>query len=199
MAPVGDAAHGLPALIVVNGAPDTGKTTLARRLADRLVLPLVTKDGIKETLFETLGWSDRTWSRRLGGASMEVLYLFAEAQLAARRSCIVEANFAPSFANPALRRIAARCPFLPIQILCTADCDVLAARFRQRVRSGERHPGHQDCLLGGDDGMFRRLEPLDIGGHLIEVDTTLFERVDFEGLCARVARLLPRSRGGRGR
>ncbi len=82
-----------PLVIVVNGLPATGKTTLARRLATDLHLPLLAKDVIKETLFETLGWSDRAWSRRLGAATMALLYKLLEEQLRAGRPCIVECNF----------------------------------------------------------------------------------------------------------
>ncbi len=85
----------LPLVIVVNGLPATGKTTLARRLADDFRLPLLAKDAIKETLFETLGWGDRAWSRRLGTATMALLYLLLEEHLRAGQPCIVECNFYP--------------------------------------------------------------------------------------------------------
>ena len=45
-------------LIIINGAPCTGKTTLGRKLAKQLRLPFLSKDGIKEVLFDTLGWED---------------------------------------------------------------------------------------------------------------------------------------------
>jgi predicted kinase len=190
-----------PALIIVTGSPCTGKTTLAQQLAASLSLPVMAKDTIKEALFETLGWSDRAWSRRLGGASMELLYLFAEALLAAGRSCIVEANFLSRFATPAFRRIGADHPFLPIQVLCVADPDVLVARFERRACSGERHSGHQDHRPA-DPGLSvpiaGRLEPLDIGGHLIELDTTDFGVVDYAGLCQRILRLWRQSSGAYG-
>jgi hypothetical protein len=39
--------------VVVSGLPASGKTTLARRLADGLGLPLLDKDDILDRLFET--------------------------------------------------------------------------------------------------------------------------------------------------
>jgi predicted kinase len=184
--------------LIVTGPPCTGKTTLARRLASTFALPLMTKDTIKETLFEVLGTDcpqsapDRAASRRFGGASMELLYVYVEAQIAAGRSCIVEGNFDARFATPAFRRLVTRHSFLPLQVNCVADPAVLAARFRARSRSGERHPGHRDHLLPDpqlDAAIPGRLEPLDIGGHAIELETSDFTKLDYDGLCARILSL----------
>jgi 2-phosphoglycerate kinase len=48
-----------PALILVSGAPATGKTTIAKSLSTQLRIPVIGKDAIKESLFETIGHSDR--------------------------------------------------------------------------------------------------------------------------------------------
>jgi len=185
-----------PLVLIVTGPPCAGKTTLARRLAASFALPLMTKDTIKEVLFETLGASDRAWSRRLGGASMELLYIYVESQLAAGRSCVVEGNFDTTFATPAFRRMAARYLFLPIQVNCVADPAVLATRFRERALSGERHPGHQDHLPP-DPRLYApipgRLEPLDIGGHVIELDLSDFAQLEYDRLCARIRSFWQRS------
>ncbi|WP_425432548.1 AAA family ATPase [Hydrococcus rivularis] len=42
-------------LILISGLPCTGKTTLARKIAQKLQLPLVCRDDIKESLFDSLG------------------------------------------------------------------------------------------------------------------------------------------------
>ncbi|HEY1390576.1 MAG TPA: AAA family ATPase [Ktedonobacterales bacterium] len=179
-----------PLVIVVNGLPATGKTTLARRLADDFHLPLLAKDAIKETLFETLGWSDRAWSRRLGTATMALLYLLLEEHLRAGRPCIVESNFYPDRDGERFRALQETYPFSLFQILCVADGPTLYERYCQRARSADRHPGHvethnleehRELLLRG------RIDPLPLGGALYELDTTDFAAMDYVGLYAAIA------------
>jgi len=43
-----------PLLIIVNGLPGTGKTTLAKRLAVDIQLPVFHRDGFSETLHDAL-------------------------------------------------------------------------------------------------------------------------------------------------
>lgn len=174
-----------PLLVIVSGPPCTGKTTIGKRLAGDLGLSFVNKDGIKELLFDTLGWSDREWSRKLGIASYALLYYFLEAQLSAGRSLVVESNFHPDAANGRFLKLKEEYGFEPVQVLCRTDGMVLYERFMHRAESGERHPGHVDDLnfeemkpalvRGGDP-------PLDIGGTVLEVDTTVFESVNYGGI-----------------
>ena len=46
-------------VVVVNGLPGVGKTSLASKIATQLSWPLLTKDMIKESLFDSIGWGDR--------------------------------------------------------------------------------------------------------------------------------------------
>src|ERR1051325_9463166 len=96
----------LPLLVVVTGAPGSGKTRVAQAVAAELALPLLAKDDIKEPLFDTLGAGDRDWSRRLGAPTYEVLSALARRLLASGASCIVESTFsdaAPLRALPPAR------------------------------------------------------------------------------------------------
>ncbi len=52
-------------LVIVGGAPATGKTTLARALGTSLGLPVITKDDVKEALATPFPTGDRDWSRQL--------------------------------------------------------------------------------------------------------------------------------------
>src|SRR5580692_766913 len=63
-------------LVYVSGAPAAGKSSLAGPLAGELGFTLITKDTLKETLHDALDAPepDLAWSRRLGGAAMELLW-----------------------------------------------------------------------------------------------------------------------------
>ena len=137
----------LPALILVSGAPCTGKTTFARRAADALGLPLATKDGVKTRLFDTLGWRDRAWSRRLDDATYAILFHWMEEDLGAGRPLIVESNFKPAEHMSRFRELAARAPFRPFQVFLESDPKNVIRWFEERATSRSRHPGHRDDLL----------------------------------------------------
>ena len=83
-------------LVYVSGAPGAGKSSLAGPLAAELGFTLITKDTLKETLHDALGAPepDLAWSRRLGGAAMELLWRLAvdvPAVAARVRACLASA------------------------------------------------------------------------------------------------------------
>lgn len=174
-----------PLLVIVSRLPCSGKTTLARWLAKELALPLIAKDDIKESLFDSLGWSDREWSKRLGRVTYSLIFYFVQTQLAVGRSLIVESNFDSRIATSAFLTLKGKFPFEPFQIQCQVDGQALIDRFEERSESGARHPGQVDhlnfeelrpVLLEG------KYEKLDIGGTVVEIDTTGFQRIDYTGL-----------------
>jgi predicted kinase len=190
-----------PLLIIISGPPCSGKTALGDWLAQAFKLPLFHRDGFKEVLFDSLGWSDLEWSQRLGGASYALLYHAAEALLRAERSVIIESNFDPQYDTRRLRDLAARHPFLPLQIRCMAEGAVLFERFKQRVAGGTRHPGHLDHLNIPIyepivwEGPSARDNFLDIGGERIDIDTTDFAKVDYDAILALVHAAIARLQG----
>ena len=137
----------LPALVLVNGPPAAGKTTLARALARDLRLPLLAKDDLKEALFDSLGTGDRDWSRQLGATTFDLLFLLAERQLEAGRSALLEANWDAERACPQLQALRGSIPFRLVEVHVTAPEEVLRRRFDERAASGRRHPGHLDQVV----------------------------------------------------
>lgn len=166
-------------IVIVGGAPASGKTTIAEKLSEDFSLPLIRKDAIKELLFDELGWSDREWSRKLGKSTYGLMYQQTEAELEAGRSIILESDFKAEFDNKKFQDLQKRFGVKSFQIFCAAPAEVLLKRFRSRVESGERHPGHTDQ---DNYGIFEpkylaeTFLPLDLEGELIKIDSSeLFE------------------------
>jgi predicted kinase len=132
----------LPALVVVCGAPASGKTTLARRLATDLRLPLLEKDAIKESLARELPVPERDASRAIGRASARLLWDLAADNLARGVDLMIESNLDRQFASDDLCRVAALGRILILQ--CEADADLIERRYRKRASGGERHAAHFD-------------------------------------------------------
>src|SRR5258708_2012911 len=59
--------------VVMSGLPGSGKTTLGRRLAVALNLPLIDKDDILNRLFESKGVGNAAWRRTLSRESDLIL------------------------------------------------------------------------------------------------------------------------------
>lgn len=176
-------------LIIVTGPSATGKTSLAERLSEDLAIPLIAKDTIKEQLFNSLGWSDRAWSRKIGGASYDLIWLIAERILAANTPAIIEGNLRGTVAETRLRTIAAATGCRFYQINCWADADILIERYRERAKNGDRHPGHLD---DPDDPTLRAqlaagaYEPLDIGGDVLDLTMNDKDTIDYAKILRRV-------------
>ena len=180
-----------PTVIIITGPPASGKTTLVRELGRRLHLPLLSKDLFKETLFDQLGWSDREWSRRLGIASMALLFRSAGALLEAGQSALLESNFYAAVDTGPLLELADVSGCRYIQVVCSASAATLEQRYRQRSLTGERHPGHTQSesldetvsrLLTG------RWDALDLPGPVIAVDTDA--EVDMNNIVSVVRRAM---------
>lgn len=144
-------------LLIVNGPPGSGKTTLATSLARELDLPLFSKDAVKETLLDMLGFSDREESRRIGAASGEVLWTLV-------RDCptpaIIESWLASSLREVVRAGVERAAVDRVVEVWCTCD----PAEARRRYADRRRHPGHFDqALLPDLDTVIATAQPLGLG------------------------------------
>lgn len=182
--------------ILIAGVPASGKTRFAAWLSARRALPMMSKDAIKERLFDTVGFSDRAGKVNLGRAAELILMDFARAQLAADKPFIVENNFEAAN-EPAWRELLARAECAAVTVRFDGELPAIYARFVERERSPERHRGHVvntrypeaepapcappplDAFCAGMEARgFRRFSV----GRLISVDSTDFARVDYEDI-----------------
>lgn len=180
-------------VVVVTGPPAGGKTTLGRQLAADLGVPFVSKDAIKESLYDSLGWTAKAGSRRLGIASFEVLYVVLEALVAAGVSVVIEAPFDPEMAAAELESLRQRYPLAIVQVLCRAEGRVLIERYRARNDSGERHPGHiqTDLMAEVEEHLAQGTwTPVAIESGVIEVDTSDPATLNYDTVLEDVSRAI---------
>lgn len=154
--------------ILITGLPATGKSTLARQLAERYRLPLLAKDDFKERLLENRGALDAAGSRELSNRSFNMLFAQLEVRARGGADALLEGNFRAGEHEALLRAWpAARIT----QVLCRSDEASRLIRIAARAGDPARHPGHGDARAARDA---RNDEFLDLPGqrHLFRTGGT---------------------------
>jgi predicted kinase len=164
-----------PPFVVVTGLAGAGKSTVAAPLARALGIPLVSKDAIKEALFDAVGIGDLSWSNTLSRAADAALVEIAKGLEAAVLDNFWRAETAELLLVPIGGRI--------VEVCCVVDPVVAESRWLAR----RRHPGHADPerlrQRPGSSSPHHKF-PLGTLGPVVEVSTE--GEVDIPSLAADV-------------
>lgn len=188
--------------ILVTGIPDAGKSTIAEVLAEYLCLPVISKEKIKELLYDTIGFRSREEKVMLGIAGMNIMYYMAEQLMKRGQSSILENNF-ENVSREGLVAILEKYSYKAITVTLTGDYEKIYQRFLKRNDSPDRHRGHvvNDCYPEKIQNNFvssipyesfvngivnRGMDSFVANGPHIILDTTDFIRIDKEKLLQQI-------------
>ncbi|WP_251855900.1 ATP-binding protein [Herbiconiux sp. L3-i23] len=171
----------VPYIVLVVGRPASGKSTISAAVAERFNLPLLSKDALKELLFDHLGSGDRARSIELGRTAFALLDHLIHLQLQSGAPFLVDAAYDAQIENEKFRAWQQEFGFIAVQVHCTAPIDELMRRFIVRAQDGTRHSGHADHdsideyrrSLSDD-----RHETLDLDGPIVKYDFTVTTTAD---------------------
>lgn len=192
--------------ILVTGIPAAGKSTMAKFLSKELKLPVISKDTIKELLFDYIGFQSREEKVRLGTTSMEIMYNMAEQLMEVGQLFILENNFENS-SKDELAALLSQYHYAALTITLTGDYRTIYQRFLERNVSPDRHRGHvvNDCYpekesrsieelkaasVRYEDYLYgiehRGFDTFTMDDGQIKVDTTDFSKIDMRLLLEQI-------------
>lgn len=193
-------------LIIIAGMPATGKSRLSQSIQKAFGYPVIEKDGIKEQLFDTIGFKCYAEKRQLDVASNAVLFEIMECLYRGSSSAIIVNNFASEDAerlDAFLKRDGIEC----VTVFLSGDPQVLYERYYERDKNGLRHAGHAmqekyppdeknpeifDMSREGFDRRFLKLGMDKPGwsGRIIRLDGTYPWEIDTDALIRETAEYL---------
>jgi len=173
-----------PYIIILAGIPASGKTTYGRHLVEKMSLPFISKDAIKEKLHDVLKFDNAEGNNTqlYGRASYSVFYHIADCLMKAGTSFILESNFTAPTSTNILQQMIDERGYRAITVLFDADLAILQKRYEDREFTDERHPGlrlskeRMNLHYTIDVEAYRNF----CVGEKIVVDTTDLEKINYD-------------------
>jgi hypothetical protein len=119
-----------PKCIIVTGRPGSGKTTLSKKLGQRLRMPIISRDEIKEGYVNTFGVKHDQLPATTNGIVSKLFFDIVCHYLTGKVCVIIEAAFQHAVWEPRMPKLLELSN--PHVIVCSIDGKMAAKRHLQR-------------------------------------------------------------------
>ncbi|MFA5095667.1 MAG: AAA family ATPase [Candidatus Paceibacterota bacterium] len=172
-------------VIIISGPPCTGKTTLSKKIAKVFLLPVISCDSIRESLYDSFGCFDLTMFEKIRTASFLLMYDNLESLLSCKYNLVIDSTFWSGKSRVKIEKLQKLRKFKCLQINLGASGKILWDRYQERTLSGHRHPGYLDHLRRKE--LKRKITkgfstPPKTKGKIIKIDTTDFKKIEYKKL-----------------
>lgn len=135
-----------PKCIIITGRPGAGKTTLAKKLGERLWLPVISRDELKEGYVNTCGVRHDQLPAAANALVSDLFFGIVHQYLAGNISVVIEAAFQHQVWEPRMPELLELAS--PLIVLCSVD-DASAARrhLRRGLENPQREFYHGDTRV----------------------------------------------------
>ncbi|MCS3408804.1 AAA family ATPase [Serratia sp. AKBS12] len=148
-------------VILVNGVPASGKSSVAVRLSHHFALPYLTVDGIKEPFMHCFPQLDRQLNRTLGRAAYQAIWAIV-AQAPAQCVYVIDAWFGFQPKDDLRRYLQQAGVTQVVEIWNQVSGELAAARYAARLHQRAKgHPGAE--YLPELRELARRATPMALG------------------------------------
>lgn len=177
-------------IIIIVGRLASGKSTFALKLARAVNVPYLIKDTFKSAICKSITIPDRSISSQFSAAAFDGMMYVVERVMEAGGPIIIEGNFVPAGVKAVdeagvIRELIERYGYSALTYKFSGDPEVLHRRFTEREQTAERGEANKIGSPVGLEtfrGWCRGFDGFDVGGEVMEVDTTDFGGADFEGM-----------------
>ena len=175
-------------IIIIEGYLASGKSSFAKRLSKQLNVPYLIKDTFKIALCENIEVSNRSESSHFSTVTFDAMMYVVERMFETGYPIIIEGNFVPAGikkVNEAglIKQLIDSYGYDSLTFKFTGNTQVLHKRFVEREETEERGQVNKigsEVSYNDFNKWCHNLDSFDVGGKVVEVDTSDFDLVDFD-------------------
>ena len=175
-------------IMIIEGYLASGKSTFALQLSKSINVPYFVKDTFKTAICNNISIADRKASSLFSAVTFNAMMYVAERFFETGSPIIMEGNFVPAGVKQVdeagvIKQLIDKYGYTPLTFQFIGDTQILFKRFMDREKTLERGQANKighDVSYDTFDRWCHNFDNFNVGGEIIQVDTTDFAEVDFD-------------------